>query len=1509
VLLSASLFGQRIKPNTRIEKSNDTTSILLSDVNNNYQHTQLIPGTGITFTRSAGGITVSSSGGGNNLTVGEGFTLTPDGADELLERDWPAFTTSTTFDGNEYMVGYSTVTDPPIYLRGTIQDVLYRVLTSQDGTVSFVKWGTNQIDLSATGAGGGTTQSLTFTSPNLGISGGNTVDISAINTDDQTIDQFSLSGNTLSLSLESDGQAAQTVDLSGLVDDADADPTNELQTLSLTGSDLEISGGNIVDLSSLGGGGSTGIVSAGIGMDATYTGSDVRIDIDITDFAQPGYWQGNFFLAGAFTNDDTNYPPLAVPTNQMLLGSLISSDGSVSITQNGNSVDLKSTGSGGGTFQSLTFTSPTLAISDGNSVDLSAINTDDQQLSLSGTILSLESGGAVDIGSAVSGVSSIATTAGLDNSASTGAVTVSLDLSEIDNANLMDGNDYLVGHMATGEEQRGTIQDILLSTLTSTDGSVSFGANGSTQLNVTASGGSGGTTQNLTFTSPNLGITDGNTIDISAINTDDQNLSLVGTNLSIDDGNSVNLSGINTDAQTLSFSGSTLSITNGNSVTIPSGYSNWRLEWDTPNTWDNIENGETVRLTGTTGLEVENLGVDVEFRLVPAEFSIDNTISASDYIWTFDGTGTVQRRTQISALPVSDSDNQTLSLSGSTLSISGGNSVTLPDGGGGSMSSFNIQANSGLTEPIGDGETINFIPGSGMSISRTGNDLTFSSTSGGSGVSSISTSPGLDNSASTGTVDISLDLSEISTTSTMDGNDYLVGYLSTGTEQAETVQQILLNSLVSSNNSVSISSSGTAVNLTTSSTDDQTLSLSGNTLSIESGNSVTLPSGYGGWDLQVNSGTEEQIRTTGENVNLVQNGNMTITRSGNTVYFAADDNQSLSLSGSTLSLTNSASVSLPYNDGFNIRANTGSTTLIGEGEVVSFQQNGNMSISRVGNTMYFAATDSDDQTLSLSGSTLSISGGNSVTLPSGTNYSDWRLEGDDFEWDLITDGETVDFVGGTGLSTDVVTGGLNLSLAPLEFSIDNTISSGDYLWTFTSGGIQRRTQISALPLNDSDNQTLSVSGSTLSISGGNAVSLPSGMSGFYIREDVGTQDYIQNGELITLQSGSNVSITRPSANTFQISATAVDDQFFDVLSLSGTTLNISLDGDGQATRTLSLASLVNDADASTTNELQSLSLSGSTLSISNGNSVTLPTGSTYTSWTLQGDDGATDAITNSELVDITGGSGLYTDVTTSGMTITLAPQEFTFDNTISSSDYVWTFDGSGTVQKRTQISALPLNDSDNQTLSLSGSTLSISGGNSVNLPSGTSYSGWTAAWDGGGADFISDGETHDFNGGLGILTSAIAGSLTDGSTLSINEGIGLDVFLSGTTYTPYLDFSELPDVTTMSGTGDKIIITDNGTEAQIDIEDFKNNVIGATPNIITGIHTGSTGSTGLITMPNYTGSANVIVQITGRDLGPGTARYFMINGITSSNITLRAFEGDGSYYTNSTVSFHYTQYE
>ena len=206
-------------------------------------------------------------------------------------------------------------------------------------------------------------------------------------------------------------------------------------------------------------------------------------------------------------------------------------------------------------------------------------------------------------------------------------------------------------------------------------------------------------------------------------------------------------------------------------------------------------------------------------------------------------------------------------------------------------------------------------------------------------------------------------------------------------------------------------------------------------------------------------------------------------------------------------------------------------------------------------------------------------------------------------------------------------------------------------------------------------QNLSISGSSLSISNGNTVTLPSG----------GT----------TYTAGTGISI---SGNV--ISATA------------GTTYTagsgISISG-----------GVISAADNSATNELQTLSLSGNTLSIANGNNVTLPTGTTYTA-------GA-------------------------GITIT--------GNTIAA------VDASAT--------------NEIQTLSLSGNTLSISGGNNITLPSGSGGGTLDQAYDFGGAGA---GKTITADSGPVTINGSGTGAGSIGLLLTHNgtNTAGMGINFSGT---------------------------------------------------------------------------------------------------------------------------------
>ena len=246
--------------------------------------------------------------------------------------------------------------------------------------------------------------------------------------------------------------------------------------------------------------------------------------------------------------------------------------------------------------------------------------------------------------------------------------------------------------------------------------------------------------------------------------------------------------------------------------------------------------------------------------------------------------------------------------------------------------------------------------------------------------------------------------------------------------------------------------------------------------------------------------------------------------------------------------------------------------------------------------------DSDGQTLTYNGTTgdLSISNGNSVTLPLSASGDDWGTQTASSDATLTGDGTSGAPLSVVGDLTD----DQNLNLTSNTLSIDNgnSVDLSGYL-------------------DNTDAQTLSFSSTSLSISGGNTV------------------------DLASLQDGVNDADADP-ANELNIS-----------MVLSGTTLNLS---DVGGTLTADLSSLqdgVTDPDADPTNELQTLSISGQDLTISAGNTVSLPSaGNTLDMAYDQGGAGAGRSITVDDgEVDLstatTSGIALRTTNTNTGVAI------------------------------------------------------------------------------------------------------------------------------------------------------------------------------------------------------------------------------------------------------------------
>ena len=222
-------------------------------------------------------------------------------------------------------------------------------------------------------------------------------------------------------------------------------------------------------------------------------------------------------------------------------------------------------------------------------------------------------------------------------------------------------------------------------TVSGTNGQV-LTYNGSTWIaaDPTGAGGGGGSTpQTLTLNGSQIAISGGNNIDIgSLINGDYNNLSNKPT-IPADISDLTDTTNLLSDSQSLSLSGTDLTISSGNTVDLAGLFTNTdnqTLSWNSANNWLTISNGNYVDLSALAGgggaSNLTDLG-DVDTSSAGHTPTNGQALVWSQAMghWmpgdTFDGD-----YSSLSNTPTIPS-NQTLLLSGTDLSISGGNSVDL----------------------------------------------------------------------------------------------------------------------------------------------------------------------------------------------------------------------------------------------------------------------------------------------------------------------------------------------------------------------------------------------------------------------------------------------------------------------------------------------------------------------------------------------------------------------------------------------------------------------------------------------------------------------------------------------------------------------------------------------------------------------------------------------------------------------------------------------------------------
>jgi hypothetical protein len=313
--------------------------------------------------------------------------------------------------------------------------------------------------------------------------------------------------------------------------------------------------------------------------------------------------------------------------------------------------------------------------------------------------------------------------------------------------------------------------------------------------------------------------------------------------------------------------------------------------------------------------------------------------------------------------------------------------------------------------------------------------------------------------------------------------------------------------------------------------------------------------------------TDNQELSISGNQLSISNGNTISIPTGGTDADADPTNeiQTLSINGNQLQISDGNEIVLPGD------ADANPSNEIQDLSVNTTGSDVNLNISN-GNTVSFSISDNDDdslnelQTLSINGTELSISNGNTISIPTGGTDGDADPTNEFQDLSITENGSTVNVLisDGNGASfnnddddADPTNEFQDLSITETGSTINVSISDGNNV-SFNNDDDD------ADPTNEFQDLSITETGSTVnvSISDGNNVS--------FNNDDDDADPTNEFQDLSNLKSGDDVTINITDGNS--------------------TTLN------------------VRDGDFSASNELQNLSFSNNTLSITNGNAVSIAEG-------------------------------------------------------------------------------------------------------------------------------------------------------------------------------------------------------------------------------------------------------------------------------------------------------------
>ncbi len=243
------------------------------------------------------------------------------------------------------------------------------------------------------------------------------------------------------------------------------------------------------------------------------------------------------------------------------------------------------------------------------------------------------------------------------------------------------------------------------------------------------------------------------------------------------------------------------------------------------------------------------------------------------------------------------------------------------------------------------------------------------------------------------------------------------------------------------------------------------------------------------------------------------------------------------------------------------------------------------------------------QTLSFNANNnaLTISGGNTITIPTGGTDADPDPTNE--LQDLSLNGTTLSIANGNSVNLSVLQDGVDDADANPNNEIQLLTKSGNMVTLSQNGGsfTDEVNDADADPTNELQTLGFNAASNVLSLSDGGSVDLSS-LDNDSGGGGTGTDDQILSlsGTVLSIEDGNSVNLDVIQDGVDDADADATNE--IQSLALNGTNLQIS---NSNAVDLTVLQDGVIDADADASNELQNLTLNGTTLVIDNGNSVNL----------------------------------------------------------------------------------------------------------------------------------------------------------------------------------------------------------------------------------------------------------------------------------------------------------------